>query len=225
MEGRVVVAKLCCRIVNYKLCENFWGVSTAVTSFPTAIDSPLQDQLSSINFVSKFSDDLSPVQHASFEDEKEKFEASIKTSTSSEEVTTWREALIMVKNCKDKKLTSRISTDNQLLQLAQVDVAFKKQMLEKTEKSDNELDTELANLNQIMSNIGSSMQQDVGVLGRLLSNQSRVFPSPTPFSHTRDFLPNVQPTSTSTLVGPQPSSQESDNVDDDQSQKKYYNFF
>ena len=63
----------------------------------------------------------------------------------------------MFKNRKDKKMTSWISTDNQLLQLTQEDIAFKK-MLQKMEKSDNELRTELANLNQFMSNIGSSIQ-------------------------------------------------------------------
>ena len=70
-----------------------------------------------------------------------------------------------------------------------------------------------------MSNISSSIQQSVGILGQVLSNQSRVFPPPTPFHHARDFLPNVhardflpnvKPTSTSTLVEPQPSSQDSE---------------
>lgn len=91
--------------------------------------------------------------------------------TSSEEVTRWKEALIILKNCKDKKMTSRISTDNQFLQITREAVAFKKQMLEKMEKSGSELRTELANLNQVLSNIGSSMQQSDGVLGQLLSNQ------------------------------------------------------
>ena len=130
-------------------------------------------------------------------------------------------------------MTSRISTDNQLLQLTRKDIAFKKQMLEKMEKSDSELRTELANLNQVMSNIGSSMQQSAGILGHLLSNQSRVFSPSTPFHHVRDFLPNVyardflpnvQPSSTSTLAEPQPSSQESDKVNEDQSSKNNYNF-
>ena len=129
-------------------------------------------------------------------------------------------------------MMSWISTDNQFLQLTREDIAFKKQMLEKMEKSDNESRTELANLNQVMSNIGSSIQQSVGILG-ILSNQSRVFSPSTPFHHARDFLPNVyardflpnvQPSSTSTLVEPQPSSQESDKVNEDQSRKNYYNF-
>ena len=88
-------------------------------------------------------------------------------------------------------MTSRISKDNKLLQLTQEDITFKKQMLEKIEKNYNELRSELANLNQVMSNIGSSIQQSVGILGQLPSNQSRVFPPPTPFHHARDFLPNI----------------------------------
>ena len=64
-------------------------------------------------------------------------------------------------------------------------------MLEKMEKSDNELRTELANLNQVMFNIGSSIQQSVGILGQFLSNQSKVFPPPTTFHHARVFLQNV----------------------------------
>ena len=83
-----------------------------------------------------------------------------------------------------------------------------------------------------MSNIGSSIQQSVGILGQILSNQLMVFSPPTPFHYTRDslpnlyakdFLPNVPPASTSTLGEPQPPSQESDDVNEDQSQK-YQNF-
>ena len=60
----------------------------------------------------------------------------------------------MLKNRKDKKMTSRISADNQLLQLMGKDITCKKEILEKMEKSDNKLHNELANLNQVMSNIG-----------------------------------------------------------------------
>ena len=106
------------------------------------------------------------------------------------------------------------------MQLTREDIAFKKPMLEKMEKGDNEIRTELATLNQVMSHIGSSIQESVGVLGQLLSNQSRVFPPFTHFQPAKDFLPSVQSTSTRTLVEPQPSFQESDNVNEDQSQKK-----
>ena len=172
----------------YGLYENLSGGSPAISSLPNAIDIPLIRSA----FVNKFPDDLSPVQLASFEDEEEEFEESVKTSTSSKEIPKQIEKVSeMLKNCKDKKMTSWISSDNQLLQLTREDIAFKKKMLEKMEKSDNELRTELANLNQVMSNIGFSIQQSVGILGQLLSNQSRVFPPPTPFHHARDFLPNV----------------------------------
>ena len=102
----------------YGHCENLWGRSPAVTSLTNAIDSPLQDQLSSTTFVNKFPDDLSPVRSASFEDEEEEIEEIVETSTSSEEVNKRREKFSeILKYCKDKKMTSPISTDNQLLQL------------------------------------------------------------------------------------------------------------
>ena len=138
----------------YGLCKILWGGSPAVTSLSNAIGSPLQDQLSSTTFVNKFPDDLSPVQPASFEGEEEEFEESVETNTSSEEVTKQREKVSeMLKNRKDKKVTSRIRTDNQLLQLTREDIACKKQMLEKIEKSYNELRNKLANLNQVKCKI------------------------------------------------------------------------
>ena len=80
----------------------------------------------------------------SFEDEEGEFEKSVETSTLPEGATKWREVSEMLNNRKDKKMTSRINTDNQVLQLTWEDIAFKKQMLEKMEKSDNKLRTELA---------------------------------------------------------------------------------
>ena len=69
----------------------------------------------------------------------------------------------MLKNRKNTKMMSRINTDNQLSKLTLEDIAFKKQILEKIEKIENEL-TELANLNQVMSNICSTIQQSVDIL-------------------------------------------------------------
>ena len=117
-------------------------------------------------------------------------------------------------------MTSRLSRDNQILQLTREDIAFMKPILEKMQKCDNEIHTELTNLSQVMSHIGSPVQQSVGVLDQLLSNQSRVFPPFTHFQPAKDFLPSVQPTSNRTLVEPQPPLQESDNVNEDQNQKK-----
>ena len=71
---------------------------------------------------------------------------------------------------KDTKMTSRISRDNQLLQLTREDIAFMKPILEKLQKRDNEIHTELTNLSQVMSHIVSPIQQSVGVLDQLLLN-------------------------------------------------------
>ena len=67
----------------YGLCANLWGRSSAVTSLPNSIDSPLQDWLLSTTFVNRFPNELSPIQPASFEDEEEEIEESVEASTSS----------------------------------------------------------------------------------------------------------------------------------------------
>ena len=109
-KDRVAAKLKMIRMVYRKACDN--GRKSGGGSGGT-FDSPLQDQLSSTTFVNKFPDHLSPAQPASFEDEEEKSEESVETSTSSEEVTKQREKVSeMLKNRKDKKMTSRISTDN-----------------------------------------------------------------------------------------------------------------
>ena len=128
----------------YGLCENLWSGSPAVTSISNAIDS--QQQLSSTALESQVPDG-SPIQLTSFEDGDEEADSSTEeasptfsstfniqasnsastSGTTSEETTKRREMVSdMLKNRKDKKMTSRLSTENQLLQLTQEDIAFKK---------------------------------------------------------------------------------------------------
>ena len=56
----------------------------------------------------------------------------------------------MLKNRKDKKMTSKISNDDQLLQVTREDISFKKELLEKIDKSEKEFKSELASLNHTM---------------------------------------------------------------------------
>lgn len=75
----------------------------------------------------------------------------------------------MLKNRRYKKMTTKISSDTQMVQLAKEDLAFKKQLLEKIEKNDKEWQANLSNINTVMSNIGTVIQQSVGILGQLLA--------------------------------------------------------
>ena len=70
-------------------------------------------------------------------------------------------------------MTSKISNDDQLLQLTREDIAFKKELLEKIDKSDKEFKSELASLNHTMSNIGTAIQQSVGILAMLVNQGQR----------------------------------------------------
>ena len=79
----------------------------------------------------------------------------------------------MLKNRKGKKMTSKISNDDQLLQLTLEDIAFKKELLEKIDKSDKEFKSELASLNHTMSNIGAAIQKSVGILAMLVNQGQR----------------------------------------------------
>ena len=66
-------------------------------------------------------------------------------------------------------MTSKISNDDQLLQLTWEDIVFKKELLEKIDKSNKELKSELASLNHTMSNIGTAIQPSVGILAMLVN--------------------------------------------------------
>ena len=79
----------------------------------------------------------------------------------------------MLKNRKDTKMTLKISNDDQLLQLTHEDTAFKKELLEKIDKSDKEFKSELASINHTMSNIGAAIQQSVGILAMLVNQGQR----------------------------------------------------
>ena len=70
----------------------------------------------------------------------------------------------MLKNGKDKKMTSKISNDDQLLLLTREDTAFKKELLEKIDKSDKKIKNELASLNHTKSNIGTAINKVFGYL-------------------------------------------------------------
>ena len=70
-------------------------------------------------------------------------------------------------------MTSKISNDYQLLQLTREEISFKKELLEKIDKSDKTIKSELASLNNTMSNIGTAIQQSVGVLAMLVNQGQR----------------------------------------------------
>ena len=74
----------------------------------------------------------------------------------------------MLRGRKDKKLTSKISEEGQLLQLAREDMVIKKQILERMDKSDKEFKNTIDSMNATLTNIGTSIQQSVGLLSQML---------------------------------------------------------
>ena len=186
----------------YDLCENLWGVSPAVTSLRFGVETLSNHNQSEENVFDAgeieealFPAYLPPVNGSTnangsvtdyfdhFEEAEE--ENGEKTQSSKgrkpidvqafvKPVEERREAVKqMLKNRKDKKMTSKISNDDQLLQLTREDIAFKKELLEKIDKSDKEFKSELASLNHTMSNIGTAIQQSVGILAMLVNQGQR----------------------------------------------------
>ena len=194
--GRVV-------FMFYDLCENLWGGSPAVTSLSFGVETSSNHNQSEENVFDAgeieeplFPAYLPPVNGSTndngsvtdsfdhFEEVEEENGEKTQSSKGRKPINVQavvksaeerREAVKqMLKNRKDKKMTSKISNDDQLLQLTREDIAFKKELLEKIDKSDKEFKSELASLNHTMSNIGTAIQQSVGILAILVNQGQRM---------------------------------------------------
>jgi len=179
----------------YDLCVNLWGGSPAVTSLPFGVDTSGQND----NDESEEDEPLSPTyspqteisRESSLADEQEESigverdEArSDAENKRNEDVTSGKDKLEkinkaaterrhevtnMLKNRKDKKMASKLSVDAQLLQISRDDLTFKKELLEKIDQSDKEFRVGFTELNKTMSNIGTAIQQSVGILSQLVT--------------------------------------------------------
>ena len=66
------------------------------------------------------------------------------------------------KRLRAEKLSSKISTDMQMLQIGREDIMIKNKMLKKIEKSDMRFKETVNNLNNTLISIGSNIQQFKG---------------------------------------------------------------
>ena len=69
-----------------------------------------------------------------------------------------------LKDRRDKKLTTSVGPDTQLLQFAKEDLTLKIKMIEKMEKADEKLNNNIAKVNKTLDGIGEIMKQCVGIL-------------------------------------------------------------
>lgn len=172
----------------YDLCVNLWGGSPAVTSLPFGVDTSGQNDNDESEEDEPLSPTYSPQTEASREnllsDEQEESidverdethsDAEIKQN---ENVTSGKDELKkinkaategrhevknMLKNRKNKKMASKLSTDAQLLKISRDNLTFKKELLEKIDQGDKEFRAGFTELN--MSTIGTAIQESVGIL-------------------------------------------------------------
>ena len=101
-------------------------------------------------------------------------------------------------------MTSKISNDDQLLQLTREDIAFKKELLEKIDKSDKEFKSQLASLNHTMSNIAAAIQQSVRILAMLVNQGQRKECRQSTESTSTRATSNSEPHSSYQAVGYHP---------------------
>lgn len=165
----------------YNLCESLWGGSPAVTSLPFGVDTSGEKE----NDQSDAEDmPLSPAYFPvhndqngtsnDVEDSPELVEENLSQTTNREALlkeTTERRKNVtdMLKNRKDKKMSSKLSIDSQMLQLARDDLVFKKDLLQKMEQNDKDFKDGFSELNKTMLGIGAAIQQSVGILGQLVN--------------------------------------------------------
>ena len=79
-----------------------------------------------------------------------------------------------LKNKRDKKLSSKLSMDTQLLNILKEELHLKRKLVEQLEKSEEEFSSGMNKVFTSMENISSCIQQTVGILvGILLVNQQQ----------------------------------------------------
>ena len=161
----------------YELCERIWGGCPAVNSISHGIDTstpkektrgvePMQNDLQN----QEDDDERSSVQSNSLLSKYD--ETGIGSPSSGEEI---REAQSLkeqttncrkkveegLKNRRDKKLSSKLSMDTQLLNISKEELSLKRKLLEQLEKSEEEFNLGMNKVFKSMENISSCIQQTV----------------------------------------------------------------
>ena len=126
----------------YTICQNIWGNSPAVTAIGNSVDSSYSGNGSSsmLHEEANSSAQLGGQDDFKESDTEATFEDSAKdeahTSSTPVQASSHREqAGEFLRDRCDKKLTTRVHLDTQLLQCAKEDLNLKRKMIEKMEKS------------------------------------------------------------------------------------------
>ena len=95
-----------------------------------------------------------------------------------------------LKNRRDKKLSSKLSMDAQLLNISKEDLSLKRKLVEQLEKSEEEFNSGMNKVFKSIENISSCIQHAVGILAHLVNQQQTPYQqqyrspfSPPSFNH------------------------------------------
>ena len=76
-----------------------------------------------------------------------------------------------LKSRRDKKLSSKLSMNTQLLNISKEELPLKRKLVEQLEKSEEEFNWGMNKVCKSMENISSCIQQTVGILAHLVNQQ------------------------------------------------------
>ena len=76
-----------------------------------------------------------------------------------------------LKNRRDKKLSSKLSMDTQLLNISKEELSLKRKLVEQLEKSEEEFNSGTNKVFKSMENISSCIRQTAGILAHLANQQ------------------------------------------------------
>ena len=160
----------------FNLCEQLWGCSPAFTAIENSIDSPgahLEESFSpSTSDDTNCNNTLIDMPMLTHQENEETDEESDPEELPliANDITTneGERANEFLKIRREKALSTRVSNDEQMVNIAKEDMLLKRKPISQFEKSDEEFNVSISKIGKTMESIGNAMQQCVGIMGVLM---------------------------------------------------------
>ncbi|CAI5658451.1 uncharacterized protein LOC102081299 [Oreochromis niloticus] len=168
-HGRVV-------LLYFELCEQIWGGSPATTAIPSGIETADVDTAShrSESASTSSAPDISTVELSDVSDQAQSGDSDLPTSVVKER----RDLLnAKLKGHRQDRLKRRLSTETQLLNVAEVDIQMKKRILDMMETSERRASEHYSTLSVTLERLTSSIADGFSLL-----RQAMHPPPPLPFN-------------------------------------------
>ena len=229
----------------YELCERIWGGCSAINSISHGIDTstpeektqavePMQNELQN----EEDDDKRSSVQSNSLLSKYD--ETGIGSPSSGEEIREAQSLKEQTTNCRkkveerlknrhDKKLSSKLSMDTQLLNISKEELSLKRKLVEQLEKSEEEFNSGMNKVFKSMENISSCIQQTVGILAHLVNQQQTPYqqqyrPPFSPPSFNQQSVPQYGHHSQRNVQNENQGDEENERVHETYHDRTYFNF-